>query len=156
MSAVLACIGIGSNLGDRQAHITSAIEEMSWIPGCHLDQQSKIYETSPWGIEDQPKFLNAACGLICEISAETLLQHLQKIENHHNRRRTEKWGSRTLDLDIICYGEQRIETSSLSIPHPYFSERGFVLEPLAEIYPNVQIEGTSVESHFQNYLGNSA
>lgn len=152
MDAVLACIGVGSNLGDRESHINTALAELSKIPGCAIDKCSKIYHTPPWGIEDQPEFLNAVCGLMCESSPYELLNCLKGIESEHDRVRHEKWGSRTLDLDIIAFGEERLDTPELTIPHAYFKERRFVLEPLAEIYPDLRIEGTSVRQHFKNWL----
>jgi 2-amino-4-hydroxy-6-hydroxymethyldihydropteridine diphosphokinase len=89
---------------------------------------------------------------MCELSPYELLNYLKDIERAHDRVRHEKWGSRTLDLDIIAFGEQRLDTPELTIPHAYFKERGFVLEPLAEIYPDWFIEGASVRQHFQNWL----
>lgn len=150
LQETLACLALGSNQGDRRAYLENAIEAISSISGCHLDLRSKIYETSPWGVEDQPNFLNAVCGLYCSISPRTLLTELQKIEMAGGRTRQLKWGPRTLDIDIICFGDIEMNITELRLPHPLFKERRFVLEPLAEIYPQLVIDNLSVLTHLNN------
>lgn len=156
MEETLACIGLGSNQGDSESHIDTALNSLAQIEGCRLDKISQYYQTSPWGLEDQPTFLNAACGLWCQISASDLLSQLQLIETEHGRARTTKWGPRTLDLDIICFGHEKISTPELMIPHPFFKQRRFVLEPLAEIYPDVLIGGKTVEEHLSKCIASDA
>lgn len=141
---VLACLSIGSNQGDRQQYLLNALNALADIPGCTLEKSSKFFQTPAWGNENQPSFLNAACGLLTEISPHSLLQEVQKIETNNQRIRTQKWGPRTLDIDIICFGNERISSQDLIIPHALFSERTFVLEPLAEIYPDLEIDGKTV------------
>lgn len=150
MTRNLACVGLGSNLGNREERVTQAIQALACLPGCELDKCSTLYETPAWGFEQQPSFINAVCGLYSELPAMELLKYLQEIERQHKRERAVKWGPRTLDLDIICYGDQRHSSPELSLPHPHFKERVFVLRPLAEIYPDLIIDGLSVQEHLQN------
>lgn len=147
MDNTLACIGLGSNQGDRELNIDTALNSLAQITGCRLDKVSRFYQTKPWGHQDQPNFLNAACGIWCKISAADLLAQLQSIETEYGRERKIKWGPRSLDLDIICFGQEKIDTPELTIPHPFFKQRRFVLEPLAEIYPDVLIDGISIKKH---------
>jgi len=146
----LSLISLGSNLGNRAEHIEQALKSISGLPGCHLDRRSKLYETTPWGVENQPDFLNAGCGIWTSLSPKHLLEALQSIENAHQRKREKHWGQRTLDLDIICFGDQEVDTVELKIPHPYFSKRRFVLEPLTEIYPDHTINNISLSDHLKN------
>lgn len=143
----LVLISLGSNLEDRAMHLQRALESMDRLEGCRLDRQSSVYETTPWGNTEQPDFLNAGCGLWCSLSPEHLLSALQNIENAQGRQRDQHWGQRTLDIDIISFGTQQIDTPTLTVPHPYFSQRRFVLEPLAEIYPNHLVRGVPLSAH---------
>ena len=152
MAKNLACIGLGSNQEDREKHITEALQAIGNIPGCQLDKISTLYETTAWGLKQQPDFLNAVCGLYCDLTPDNLLNKLQEIENHHCRDRTVRWGPRTLDLDIICFGDLACNSPTLTIPHPLFKERDFVLKPFAEIYPDLIIDEMTVQTHLENLV----
>ena len=149
MNETLACLSLGSNLGDRKGTIDRALHALNALSGCQIDQQSSYYTTAPWGKEDQPEFVNTACGLWCSISAETLIGHIHRIEKQLGRERMAHWGPRTLDIDIITFGQQQINSALLRVPHPLFSQRLFVLEPLAEIYPDLRIHDKRCSEHLQ-------
>lgn len=103
---------------------------------------SSLYRSAPMGPRDQPDFVNAVAAVLTQLTPEDLLQHLVRIENEHGRRREgEKWGPRTLDLDLLVYGGQQAETASLTLPHPGIAERNFVLLPLSEVAPFLQVPG---------------
>jgi 2-amino-4-hydroxy-6-hydroxymethyldihydropteridine diphosphokinase len=127
-------IGIGSNLGDRQGNCLKAIELLE-TEGVKALQRSSIYETEPWGLKDQPRFINMAIEVETDLTPRQLLSLLRKIENGMGRIRTMKWGPRTIDLDILLYGDMVVREADLEIPHPLMHEREFVLEPLSEIAP---------------------
>lgn len=118
-------------MGDRQAHLSKAISLLSQH-GDILDKSS-VYETEPWGNKEQDAFYNMACSLRTKLSASDLLVKVNAIEDQLGRERTEKWGPRTIDIDIIAYEDQVIQTEKLSIPHPKMLERNFVLVPMMEI-----------------------
>ncbi len=132
-----AFIGIGSNLGDRRKHCTEAVERLKQIRGCEFIRCSRWYLTSPVGMQDQNWFVNGAACLDAEISARELLGRLLSIEAGMGRVRTEKWGPRVIDLDLLLYGMDILGESDLKIPHPYMHLRRFVLVPLAEVDPAV-------------------
>lgn len=129
-------IAIGSNLGDRHAFYQRALEAIAAVPDTHILHQSSQYETEPLG-EAPAWYLNGVIEIQTALAAEQLLHHLQAIENILGRvRSVKRWGSRTMDLDILFFGSQIIETPELSIPHPELHNRRFVLEPLHEIAPD--------------------
>ena len=134
----LAYIGIGSNLGDRRAYLESGLEELTAVPGVEFESVSSAYETAPQGYTDQPSFLNAVFSVHTSLSAHELLLTMQEIENRRHRHRHRHWGPRTLDLDLLLYGDHRIETENLVLPHPRIAERCFVLAPLCEITPDLR------------------
>lgn len=126
---------LGSNEGDRKKWLDKAIEQI--IEHCgSVVLQSNIYETAAWGIEDQPIFLNQALSVQTDLSAISLLNTINNIESSLGRQRTEKWGQRTLDIDILFYNDEVIKTSKLTVPHPELQNRMFALVPLQEIAPN--------------------
>lgn len=130
---IRACIAFGSNLGDRLKTINQACRALADHPEITISRTSALYETAPWGhVADQPNFLNGACDTHTTLEPLSLLDVLQEIENNHNRTREIRWGPRTLDLDILLYGDQRIATDRLTVPHPRMTEREFVLRPLQE------------------------
>jgi 2-amino-4-hydroxy-6-hydroxymethyldihydropteridine diphosphokinase len=134
---VIAYIGLGSNLGDREAAIRAAAELIG------VDRLSSIVETEPWGYEDQPRFLNAVAELDTELPPRVLLELLLEVERQLGRERTgPRYGPRTIDLDLLLYGGERIDEPGLEVPHPRLHERLFVLEPLAELAPDLQIPGS--------------
>jgi len=128
-------LGLGSNLGDRAANLHEAIRRLS--DRVTIQQVSSLYETEPWGLADQPKFLNAACGGETSLSPHELLEFTQSIERDMGRVPTTRWGPRLIDIDILLYGDTLLDTPDLTIPHPRLTERAFVLVPLAEIAAEV-------------------
>lgn len=130
-----AYIAIGSNLGEREQLIRQGIEGLRDLEGCTVEQVSGIITTKPYGVTDQPDFLNGMVALRTLLLPEELLGQLHQIEQEAGRRRSLRWGPRTLDLDIIFYDHAVIDTKELQIPHPDMQNREFVLKPLAEIAP---------------------
>jgi 2-amino-4-hydroxy-6-hydroxymethyldihydropteridine diphosphokinase len=133
---VLAYIGLGSNVGDRGATLDAALERLA------PRRVSRVVETEPWGRKDQPRFLNAVAEIETSLEAEPLLDRLLDVEREFGRVRGERWGPRTLDLDLLLYGDRVIHTPRLEVPHPRLAERRFVLEGLAELCPDRTVPGT--------------
>ncbi|MCD6430971.1 MAG: 2-amino-4-hydroxy-6-hydroxymethyldihydropteridine diphosphokinase [Deltaproteobacteria bacterium] len=129
-------IGFGSNLGDRCLLINQALQALSDLPTIFLKKLSSLYETAPVGYLEQGVFLNGVVLVKVSLSATELLERLLSIENSLGRVRKERWGPRTIDLDILFYGEQKIDEVDLIVPHPELVKRMFVLEPLHEIAPD--------------------
>ena len=132
-----AHVGLGSNLGDRRGYLAAGLAAIAALPDTHLVAVSSIYETPPIGPTDQPDYLNAVCAIDAAIDPVALLAALHKIENQHQRQRHIRWGSRTLDLDLLLYGKRVIDSPDLQLPHPYINDRSFVLAPLCEIAPDL-------------------
>jgi len=130
-----AYVGLGANLGDREAVLRRAVERLAVEPGVEVVAVSSFRETDPVGpIRDQPRFLNGAVALETTLPARALLELLLRVEREFGRRREgPPGGPRTLDLDLLLYGDERIEQPGLRVPHPRLHERPFVLEPLAEL-----------------------
>ena len=135
--AETAYIGLGSNVGDSLQTLGLALAQVSRLDGICLIATSGAWETTPVGPVEQDNYLNAAAALHSEVAPRELLNLLLEIERHHGRERFLRWGPRTLDLDILLYGDLRLEEPGLSIPHPWLSRRRFVLEPLLEIAPKL-------------------
>ena len=129
-------IGLGANLGERQRTLRRAIELIKKIPAVKLLRVSSFYETEPWGVIDQPKFLNAAIKISTDLEPLTLLDELQRIEARLGRIRREHWGARTIDLDILFGAE--ISHERLTVPHKFLFKRDFALIPLMEIFPTLE------------------
>ena len=143
-SAVHVCIGLGGNLGDVAAAIEAAFAAFDGLSGTRLLRRSRLYRTPAWGIIAQPDFINAAAVLATTLPADVLLVELLRIERAAGRDRdtpSERWGPRTLDLDLLLYGDAVIAHPGLCIPHPHLHQRAFVLVPLAEIAPDAQVPG---------------
>lgn len=147
----LACIGIGSNLCQPADQVSRAIGLLAEIPKTSIDAHSSLYTTEPWGVEEQPSFCNAVAGVQTELSPLELLDKLQEIERVSGRVRYKKWGPRILDLDIIYYEQIAMDHPRLVLPHPYFSQREFVLAPLTELYPDLSISGKSCSDWLQQH-----
>ena len=128
-------LGLGSNIGDREAYLMQALTYINNIDNTCVTKISGIYETEPVGYADQGRFLNMAVKIFTEFEPEELLGRLQAIEILLERYRDIKWGPRTIDIDILLYGDRIINTEHLTVPHPRMLERAFVLIPLKEIYP---------------------
>lgn len=132
-------IGLGSNLQGPEQQLRSALDELAAHPRIELAAVSSFYQSKPVGPQDQPDYVNAVAELRTALPPEELLDVLQATENQHNRVRLRHWGERTLDLDILLYGDQILNTPRLIIPHKEMCKRSFVLYPLAEIAPQLRL-----------------
>lgn len=142
MAEQLVYIGIGSNLDDPLAQVKKAIKQLGSLRQSELINRSSLYASKPMGPEDQPDYINVVVSIKTQLSPIALLDELQQIEAEHGRVRTgQHWGPRTLDLDILLYGEKTINSDRLFVPHPGLHERAFVLYPLQEINPELMIPG---------------
>ena len=140
MSATTAFVGVGSNLRDPAAQVRRAIEALGELDDTRVARSSALYRNPAVGPGPQPDYVNAVVALETGLDAHALLDRLQAIETHMGRRRgAERWAPRVIDLDLLLYGEQRIDDERLTVPHPRIAERAFVLYPLAEIAPDVEI-----------------
>ena len=136
MGRVTAYLGLGTNLGDREANLKGALELLQ----CHGEvvAVSSIHETVPWGYLDQPDFLNCVCAIATGLEPSFLLSATQAVERELGRRPNFRFGPRLIDVDILLYGDRTLESHDLQIPHPRMDARAFVLVPLAEIASDVQ------------------
>lgn len=128
-----AFLSLGSNMGDRMAHLRAAMHALAQTPGIEIVTVSSVYETEPWGLAGQRPFYNAVVWIRTRIEPIALLRVCQAIEHERNRVRDVRWGPRTLDIDILRYGSLVMSSLELTIPHPRMEERDFVLVPLAEV-----------------------
>jgi 2-amino-4-hydroxy-6-hydroxymethyldihydropteridine diphosphokinase len=135
----LALIGLGSNLGDRAAALAGALARLAAAPGVEVLRQSPVYETEPWGVRDQPLFLNQVAELATTLGPIQLLLTLLTIERELGRERSIHWGPRRIDLDLLDYGGLSIDRPGLIVPHPLISLRAFVLEPLRDLRPDYRL-----------------
>ncbi|NOY38783.1 MAG: 2-amino-4-hydroxy-6-hydroxymethyldihydropteridine diphosphokinase [Nitrospirae bacterium] len=129
-------IGIGSNLGDREGNCLKALEELE-KSGIKVTKRSFLYETEPWGVKDQPGFINMAVEADTDLTPGEVLRVFKAIEKKLGRREAPRWGPRIVDLDILLYDDLVVNETNLRIPHPHMHERDFVLKPLSEIAPEV-------------------
>ncbi len=144
MKSYKAYLSIGSNLGGRAKNLEDAIALLKRAEGVSVERVSRIYETRPWGNLDQPPFLNIAAVVTASVEPIALLDACQSVENRLGRVRHEHWGARTMDIDILMADGYEMETERLKIPHPYMTERAFVLVPLVEIAPDLRVNGKNV------------
>lgn len=135
----LCYIGLGSNLDNPVNQLRQALEALDRLPLSHLVSASSLYATPPVGPQDQPDFINAVAALETRLSPLALLDQLQALEQRHRRRRQRHWGPRTLDLDVLLYGQQLCTSPRLRVPHLHMHERAFVLVPLHELAPTVTL-----------------
>ena len=143
---MLAYIGLGSNLENPRAQVEQALVELEAIPESELLATSPLYRSAPVGPGDQPDYINAVALLETSLTPLALLDALQAIEHSHQRVRIEHWGPRTLDLDILLLDQQTIDSERLKVPHPYLTQRNFVLYPLADIAPDLRLpDGKSLQ-----------
>ncbi len=137
-----AYIGLGSNLEKPVTQLRSAVDSLRAAPGMEVIRVSSFYRNPPMGPQTQPDYVNAVVELSLDLTPDALMDQLEAIENAHGRQREgERWGPRTLDLDILLYGEEFVETPRLTIPHPGMAKRPFVLKPLLEIAPDLVVPG---------------
>lgn len=143
MDCVLACIGLGANLGDACGTVRAAMQALAQLPRTRFQAGSSLYRTPAWGNEAQPPFINAAVTLATALAPLELLDQLLAIERRFGRVRLagERWGPRTLDLDLLLYADQVVDLPRLTVPHPYLHQRAFALLPLAEVAPAAMVPG---------------
>ena len=137
MAAVF--LSLGSNLGDRETKIREALDLLAGDPDIRVERTSSLYETAPVGMSEQPDFINAVALVETDLPPSELLRRVQRIESALGRDRNQHWGPRIIDLDILLYGDQSVDTAFLTIPHPRMMERAFVMAPLAEIAPDLRL-----------------
>ena len=136
-NGVISFIGLGSNMGKPLDRCREGIEYLQAVPGTQVLRCSSFYQTEPVGFADQEWFINAVVEIRTTLSARELIHELQSIENRMGRQKPVKWGPRIIDLDILLYGQEVIQTENLVVPHPELHKRRFVVEPLNEIAPYV-------------------
>jgi 2-amino-4-hydroxy-6-hydroxymethyldihydropteridine diphosphokinase len=130
-----AFLGLGSNVGDRLAHLQAAVDGLAGAPGIKVVAVSTVYETAPVGGPPQDDYLNAVVALDTELTSRDLMDVAHRLEAGEHRVRAERWGPRTLDVDVLLVGDEVVEEADLVVPHPRMTERAFVLVPLAELAP---------------------
>ncbi len=140
-SPVIAYIGLGSNLADPAAQLRQGLLAVARLPETRIVAQSSFYRSPPMGPPDQPDYINAVAAIETAQTAYNLLASLQEVEARHGRARGVRWGPRTLDIDILLYGAERLAGPRLTVPHPGLTERAFVLYPLVEIAPDLEVPG---------------
>jgi 2-amino-4-hydroxy-6-hydroxymethyldihydropteridine diphosphokinase len=136
-----AYVGLGANLGPREVTLLRAVDLLAETTGVEVLAVSQLRETDPVGVVDQPVFLNGAAAIETSLPPRRLLDRLLQIEQELGRVRDERWGPRTIDLDLLVYGDLEIDEPGLHVPHPRLHERRFALEPLAELDPQLRIPG---------------
>jgi 2-amino-4-hydroxy-6-hydroxymethyldihydropteridine diphosphokinase len=153
----LVYLGLGSNMGDRKAHLRSAIEKLQ-APELRFLRASHVYETEPIGLREQAWFLNLAAEFECDLFPRQLLRGCQRVERELGRKRTILNGPRVIDIDVLLFGNTVMRMADLEIPHPRFRDRRFVLAPLAELNPKLRdpVTGQSVEALLSNLHGQTA
>lgn len=142
-----AYVGLGSNLGDSRGTIGRAVDALRAIGEIRSFTLAPLYHTAPFGPVAQPHFVNTVAGVVTTLPPRELLARLRRIERALGRERTEvRWGPRTIDLDLLVQGNERIADETLTLPHPGIAEREFVLVPLAEVAPSLEVPGVGIVS----------
>ncbi|MEX2459209.1 MAG: 2-amino-4-hydroxy-6-hydroxymethyldihydropteridine diphosphokinase [Actinomycetota bacterium] len=136
-----AFLGLGSNIGDRLEHLRGAVRHLSDVAGIRVVRSSRVYETDPVGGPEQPDFLNAVIEVDTMLTPRDLLHACLEVEEDLGRQRGTRWGPRTIDIDVLSYGEEDVFEEDLEIPHPRMHERGFVLVPLLELVADPRLPG---------------
>ncbi len=150
---IIAYLGLGANLGDREAALEAALRGLDRPPEITVLRRSSLYETDPVGVTDQPSFLNAVVELRTTLAPPELLAHALRLERELGRVRTVRWGPRVIDIDLLLYGEAAYAGPGLTVPHPRLAERGFALAPLAEIAPGVRFpDGETAQKKWTRLL----
>ena len=142
----LAYIGLGANIGEPRRQLQAALDELNGLPKTRMTANSSLYRSAPLDHLDQPEFVNAVAQIDTELAPEALLDQLQDIENRHGRVRPFPGAPRTLDLDLLLYGEATIKSPRLTVPHPRMHERAFVLQPLLELDSVISVPGKGLAS----------
>ena len=148
-----AYVAIGSNLNHPRERVHEAYDRLATLPATRLVLRSRLYKTRPMGPQEQPYFVNAAAGLLTQLTARPLLDSLLGIETAMGRTRQERWGPRVIDLDLIFLWGETVEEPGLTVPHPGVSRRNFVLYPLADIAPTLAIPGHGKVSELLHRAG---
>jgi 2-amino-4-hydroxy-6-hydroxymethyldihydropteridine diphosphokinase len=148
-----AYVGVGSNLAEPRAQVRAALERLLQLPQTRVLLTSRLYQSRPWGPVAQPDFVNAVAGLLTQLPPATLLGELQALESLMGRpAERERWGPRVIDLDLLSYGRERRAEPTLTLPHPGIVERNFVLYPLADIAPDLDLPGLGRVAELQGRL----
>ena len=140
-----ATIGLGSNIGDRAGNIEHAIELLTADGAVSVAARSAFYRTAPWGVTDQDWFVNACLAVKTDVSPRELLRRCQAVENDMKRVRIQRWGPRIIDVDVLTFRDLKIDERDFVVPHPRIAERAFVLIPLKDVAPDLQIDGASID-----------
>jgi 2-amino-4-hydroxy-6-hydroxymethyldihydropteridine diphosphokinase len=141
-----AALGLGTNLGDREAALAQAADRLERMPGIEVTAISGLYASAPWGVADQPDFLNLCLLIETDLGPLQLLHACKAVEAELGRQERLRWGPREMDVDVLLMAGVEMDTKTLAIPHPRMAERRFVLEPLAEIAPDWVLEGGTVRN----------
>ncbi len=141
-----AFLGLGGNVGDPVASMAEALHRLDLHPQCAVRAVSRLYRTPPWGKTDQDWFFNAAAAIETSLAPHDLLDLCLDIERAMKRVRDQRWGPRTLDMDILAYGDLALSDERLTLPHPRMKDRAFVLMPLADIAPDLMLDGRTVKA----------
>lgn len=147
---VTAYIGLGGNLGDVFANMKSALRALDLSNQISVKSISNVYKTPPWGMEDQDWFLNACVSVETSLTPQELLKACLEAELELKRVRNVRWGPRTIDLDVLIFGEEHIVEENLQVPHPRIHERAFVLKPMADIAPDLPLQGKTIAEWLKN------
>ncbi|MGM0382939.1 MAG: 2-amino-4-hydroxy-6-hydroxymethyldihydropteridine diphosphokinase [Thermodesulfobacteriota bacterium] len=152
MKPITAFIGVGSNLGNKSSNCQSAIDQVDTLPGYHVIRRSTLFKTEPEGVTGQPWYVNCVAQITAEKDPFELLQELMKIESAMGRVRRRRWEERIIDLDILLFGQEIRKSHNLIIPHPLMHQRRFVLEPLAQLAPDLvhPVLKVSIQELLQN------
>ena len=156
VGAVRAYVGLGSNLRDREGVIADAVSALGSHPDIEVLRVSSLRETEPWGPVEQPRFLNGAVALETTLEPRALLGVLLDVERRLGRVRQERWGPRTIDLDLLLYGDAVVDEPGLTVPHARLRERAFALEPLLELDPGLVVPGQGRASELLSTIAEGA
>lgn len=141
-----AVIALGSNIGDKVANVEKAVALLTGPGDVLLTARSRIFKTPPWGNTDQDWFVNACIGVRTGLDPHELLARCLAVEERMGRHRSEKWGPRIIDLDVLVYGDVELSDDILTVPHPHITKRAFVLAPMADIVPELMLEGRAIKA----------
>lgn len=142
--AVRAWLGLGGNIGEPVAAMAASIRALDAHEEIAVAAVSSLYRTPPWGLADQPDFFNAVIGVDTQLSPRALLEFCLETERTLKRVRAERWGPRLIDIDLLLFADQAIDEDGLKVPHPRMAQRAFVLAPLAEIAPQLDLDGQTI------------
>jgi 2-amino-4-hydroxy-6-hydroxymethyldihydropteridine diphosphokinase len=149
-----AYVGLGANLGDPPAQLREALRLMGARPGLRIVATSQFYRSAPLGPGDQPDYCNAVCAVDTDLNPDRLLTHLHDVERHMGRERPpQRWAPRLIDLDLLHFERVKMKTSRIALPHPEMHKRNFVLVPLAEVAPELEVPGVGIVAELARTIG---